>query len=722
MARTFSDQWYRIASLRLALRPGLSVRLHHYRGEPWYVLRERAHGGFFRVNPATYRFICRLDVATTLDETWRAAVNQAPQETPGQDEVFELIAGLFKANLVHVEGGVEEARIVERFEAKQREPFAARLSELLFMRFPLCDPDPWLNRRQAWIDRAWSWPMALALLALVAWAGVELALAGPRAWTQAQHILQFDNLILLYVATLVSHLLHELAHASACKRFGGEVRGMGVMLLMLTPLPYVDLSSSWAMRSRWQRMLVGGAGMLADLGVGAVATLVWSVSPPGMVNELAYNMMFTTVIYTVVFNINPLMRFDGYYMLADWLEIPNLHQQAQQQFQRWWRSTVLRTPATDDAAMSQRRRRGLLAFFVISNAYRLMVMGGIVLFVADQYLGVGLVVAGALMVTNFVAPLQRMLAPLGQPLFRFQHRRLLRWAGGALAAVLAGVLMVPVHDSRVLDGVVEARHNSRLHTDSGGVVQRVAVASGQWVEAGTLLVELANPELEGELASVQAQRQQALAQEARALAEGGGVDLDPVRERLRTLDNLQRELLRQREALALKAPHAGIWVAPEAAHRVGSWVARGAELGAVVDEREHVFMGVLRQEAALALTALEVGTAQVRIEGERARVHDVTQLILLPHSQSTLPSAALSPLAGGAVPVLRTENTQAQAVEPFFLLKAELAGEGAAPGGVAGAGVWHGRSSWIRIELPDRPLAAQGWSWLRQYVQRRYAV
>jgi putative peptide zinc metalloprotease protein len=284
--------------------------------------------------------------------------------------------------------------------------------------------------------------------------------------------------------------------------------------------------------------------------------------------------------------------------------------------------------------------------------------------------------------------------------------------------------MVPVHDSRVLDGVVEARHNSRLHTDSGGVVQWVAVAPGQWVEAGAVLVELANPELEGELASVLAQRQQALAQEGRALAEGGGVDLDPVRERLRTLDNLQRELLRQREALALKAPHAGIWVAPEAAHRVGSWVARGAELGAVVDEREHVFMGVLLQEAALALTALEGGTAQVRIEGERASVHDVTQLILLPHSQSTLPSAALTPLAGGAVPVLRTENTQAQAVEPFFLLRAELAGEGggASVNAGAGAALWHGRSSWIRIDLPDRPLAAQGWSWLRQYVQRRYAV
>jgi putative peptide zinc metalloprotease protein len=719
MSRTFSDQWYRIAGLRLALRPGLSVRLHHYRGEPWYVLRQRAHNGFYRVNPATYRFLCRLDVATTLDETWRAAVNDAPQETPGQEEVFELVAALYKANLVHVEGGVDEARIVERFEAKQRKPLAARLSELLFMRIPLCDPDPWLNRRRGLIDRLVSVPAALAALALLAWAGVELALAGPRAWTQAQDILQFDNLLLLYAATLVSHLLHEFGHAAACKRFGGEVRQLGMMLLMFTPLPYVDLSASWAMRNRWQRVLVGGAGMVVDLVVGAVATLVWAWSPPGVVNELAFNLMFTTVIYTLVFNINPLMRFDGYYMLADWLEIPNLHQQAQQQFQRWWRTAVLRTPAGDGATMSARRRRGLLAFFVVSNAYRLMVMGGIVLFVADQYLGVGLVVAAALLVTNFLMPLQRLLRPLAQPLFRFQHQRLLRWAGGALVLLLAALLLVPVPDSRVLDGVVEAGHNSRVHTDSGGIVHRVAVASGGSVQAGDVLVELVNPDLDSELAALQAQRRQALAQEARALSEGG-VDLDPVRERLRTLDGLQRELLRQRDALVIRAPHAGTWVAPEAAHRAGSWVARGAELGALVDERTHVFKGVLRQEAALALTALEPGTAQVRIEGERAHLHDVAQLTLLPHSQSTLPSAALTPLAGGAVPVLRSDQSVTQAVEPFFLLRADLAAQ-AAPGGT-GAALRHGRSSWIRIRLPDRPLAAQAWTWLRQYVQRRYAV
>jgi putative peptide zinc metalloprotease protein len=720
MPRTFSDQWYRISGLRLALRPGLSVRLHHYRGEPWYVLRDRAHNGFFRANPATYRFLNRLDVASTLDEIWRTAVNEAPQETPGQEEVFELVAALYKANLVHVEGGVDEARIVERFEAKQRKPFAARLSELLFMRIPLCDPDPWLTRRQGFIDRLISWPVALLALALVAWAGIELALAGPRAWTQAQDILQFDNLLLLYAATLVSHLLHEFGHASACKRFGGEVRQLGMMLLMFTPLPYVDLSASWSMRNRWQRVLVGGAGMVVDLVVGAVATLVWAWSPPGVVNELAFNLMFTTVIYTVVFNINPLMRFDGYYMLADWLEIPNLHQQAQQQFQRWWRVHVLRSPGPEGSPMSDRRRHGLVAFFLVSNAYRLMVMGGIVLFVADQYLGVGLLVAAALLVTNFLMPLQRLLRPLSQPLFRFQHQRLLRWAGGALVLLLAALLLVPVPDSRVLDGVVEASHNSRIHTDSGGIVQRVAATPGQWVEVGTLLVELSNPELESELLAVQAQRRQAEAQEARALSEGG-VDLDPVRERLRTLDGLRRELMRQRDALLVKAPHAGIWVAPETAHRSGSWVARGAELGTVVDEREHVFKGVLRQEAALALTALEPGTARVRIEGERARLRDVTRLTLLPHSQSTLPSAALTPLAGGTVPVLRSDNNMTHAAESFFLLRAELAPEAPAADG-SGAALRHGRSSWIRIELPASPLAAQGWTWLRQYVQRRYAV
>lgn len=751
MARTFTDQWYRVADLRLALRPGLSIRLHQFRGEPWYLLRQRAHNGFFRVNPVTYQFLCRLTVQATVDAIWRDAVEQAPQQTPGQEETFELICALYKANLLQIAGQVDESRLVDRLQAKQAKPLAAKLSEILFLKIPLWDPDRWLNRWRGAIHLLLSLPVLLLAAGVVLWAAWELWQAGPRAWGQTEHLLQLDNLALLFVATLASHMLHELAHAATCKRFGGEVRTMGVMLLMFTPLPYVDLAASWSLRDKWQRVLVGGAGMLADVFTGAVATLIWAYSPPGWVNELAYNLMFTTVIYTVVFNINPLMRFDGYYMLSDAIGIPNLHQQAQQQFVRSWRKLVLQGGRGDNDGSndrdgpdtgSWRRRAGLLLFYLTSNVYRISVMVGIVLLIADQYLGVGLLVAAAMAVTNFVAPVQRWWATMKQPVFRFQHQRLLQRSAVVVGLLLLALVLIPMPDSRRLSGVIEAR-NTPLHSDSGGIIDAVLVAHGAPVRQGQLLVRMHNPELLIELQGVQAQRQQTQAMQARAVAEGGA-DLAPLLERMRTLDTLDAELRRQLAALDVTAPHDGTWVAPDAAHRVSSWVGRGAQLGAVVDERERQFVGVLQQEGGLALSVLAGAQAQqglsklgVRIEGERSALVPVRSLTLVPHSQSTLPSAALSPLGGGDVPVLRQDGSasshgdakaggKAQAAESFFLLRADLGGK---PDGLTGAlgdtidgSVHHGRSSWIRIDLPASPVAQQLWTWAHQFVQRRYQI
>jgi putative peptide zinc metalloprotease protein len=718
MARTFSDQWYRIADLRVALRPGVSVRLHQERGEPWYVFHERAHAGFYRVNPPTYRFISRLTVDATLDQVWRASLKDWPEETPGQEEVFELIIALYRANLIYIEGGVDESKILDRHSQKKAKPFLTRLSELLFMRIPLWDPDAFLTRHRVFIDRLFSPLMFGVALLVFGWAVVEFVLAGPRAWHQASNILQLDNLFLLYLAVFVSHVLHEMAHASLCKHYGGEVRTMGVMLLLLTPLPYVDLSSSWTFRNKFQRAWVDAAGMLSDALLGAVATLVWAYTPPGVVNELAYNLMFSTAVYTVLFNINPLMRFDGYYILADLVEVPNLHEKSRQQFLRLWRQVVLNVPSAELDAVQPSERWGLLAFFLTSNVYRLMVMLGIVLFVADQYFGVGLLVALALALTSFVQPMMRMLAPLKSPLFLFQHKQLIRRSGIGLAVVLVLVLAVPVPDSRVLDGVIESRQYTPLFSDSGGIVVQTHVPQGQWVEAGTLLVTLVNPELEAEIEGVKAQLGMAMMQESKALTEGS-VDLLPIRERTLSLQSILNTLLRQQSALEVRAPHAGVWVDNDSRPRRQTWVARGAELGRVVDDRAQVFLGVIRQEAATALLGLEEHESRVRIEGERDVLHTAQRFSLVPHSQSTLPSAALSPLAGGAVAISATDPSGKQAVEAFFLLRAELTPDAERS---MSDPVRHGRAGWIRIRLPARPLALQAWRAFTQYFQRRYKL
>ena len=127
---------------------------------------------------------------------------------------------------------------------------------------------------------------------------------------------------------VVIKTVHEFGHSFACRRFGGEVHTMGIMFLLFTPIPYMDATASWSFRSRWQRALVGAAGMIVEVFVASLATFVWASTAPGTIHSLAYNMMFVASVSTVLFNANPLLRFDGYYILSDLLDIPNLHQRS----------------------------------------------------------------------------------------------------------------------------------------------------------------------------------------------------------------------------------------------------------------------------------------------------------------------------------------------------------------------------------------------------------
>lgn len=169
----------------------------------------------------------------------------------------------------------------------------------------------------------------------------------------------------------------------------------------------------------------------------------------------------------------------------------------------------------------------------------------------------------------------------------------------------------------------------------------------------------------------------------------------------------------------MHAAHAGYWVAPEAGYRAGSWVARGAELGQLVDDRQHRFRGVIRQEAGVVLTKAKAEDLEVRLEGHLQQALAAGDLSLVPYSQDNLPSAALSPLAGGEVPVTSNDPSGRHSVEPFFLLQATLNGAPREPGQ---APLRTGRAGWIRVHLPWQPLAVQAWAGVRQFFQRRYHV
>src|SRR5215469_2592767 len=263
--KTFSESWYRVANQRICLRPGVRVRRQNFRGERWMVLENPFSNQYFRLRPAAYEFVARLRPDRTVQEVWQQCLDRFPDEAPGQESVIQLLSQLYFANLLQYDLAADSAQLFERFKKRQQRELGLNLLNIMFMRFPLLDPDRFLVRALPIVGKLISPFGALLWLAVVG-AGAKVALDHfDLLRQQGEGILATDNLFLLYCGLVLVKTIHEFGHAFFCRRFGGEVHVMGVMLMIFTPMPYVDATSSWSFRSRWQRTLVGAAGMISEL-------------------------------------------------------------------------------------------------------------------------------------------------------------------------------------------------------------------------------------------------------------------------------------------------------------------------------------------------------------------------------------------------------------------------------------------------------------------------
>ncbi len=322
---TFSESWHRVAGLKVSLHPTVIVRKQLFRGETWYVIQDPFNNQYARLRPEAHDFVIRLRPDRTVGEVWEECLNRHPDDAPGQEDVIQLLTQLYFANLIYSQMPADSAKMFERYKRRRQREIKSKLLSIMFIRLPLFDPDNILKKLVP-LFRLLISPVGAVVWIAVVGAAIKLLVDRfDTATSQVQGVLSPDNLVLLYVGLVVLKTLHELGHAAVCRRFGGEVHTLGVMLLVFTPLPYMDATSSWSFRSRWQRALVGGAGMLTEVLVAALATFAWAYTGPGAIHSLAYNMMFIASVSTVVFNANPLLRFDGYYILSDLLDIPNLH-------------------------------------------------------------------------------------------------------------------------------------------------------------------------------------------------------------------------------------------------------------------------------------------------------------------------------------------------------------------------------------------------------------
>lgn len=318
----FSASWYRVADLKPRLRRQAAIHRHVYRGQPWYVIEDRAGEKHYRFTAATYSLIGLFDGTRTIDEIWRRGVETLGDDAPTQDDMIRLLAQLHAAGLLPTDVTPETEDLLRHHRHKTKQSLLGLLAAPFSLRMPLFDPDRLLNGLLPLANFLFSWVGFLIWLAVV---GTGIVLAGLHfnelAADISDKVLAPWTLLVIVIAYPFLKLLHELGHGLATKRWGGRVHDVGVMFVVFVPLPYVDASSSSSFASRWQRLSVDAAGILVELFLAALAMILWLQVEPGALRSFFYAVMLIGSVSTLLFNGNPLLRFDGYYILSDYLEI-----------------------------------------------------------------------------------------------------------------------------------------------------------------------------------------------------------------------------------------------------------------------------------------------------------------------------------------------------------------------------------------------------------------
>jgi putative peptide zinc metalloprotease protein len=703
---TFSESWYRVANLKARLRGGAQVSRQNYRGERWYVLRDPAGNQFHRLSDGAYRFVGLLDGKRTVQEAWELVGGRLADDAPTQPEVIQLLSQLHAANLLEADITPDSVVLLRRHKQQSKQKWQQRAMNVLFPRIPLWNPDEFLKRWAPLSRLIISKAMAIIWIAVVAAAIFIIIPEWARLRDSAMDAIAPSNWFYLWAVFVLIKLVHELGHAFTCRRFGGEVHELGIMFLVLIPAPYVDASTAWAFPSRWQRVLVGAGGMISELFVAAILVFVWRYTQQGtLINQLAYNGMLIASVSTLLFNANPLLRYDGYYILSDLLEIPNLYQQSNEYALGLIKRHVF-------AVKSQRplpppgQRLWLLLYAITSGIYRVFIGILIIVVVAMKVPIIGALMAIGGVITWGVVPLGRLFKYLtiDPELHRKRSRAIAFVAGVSVAIIiLVGLIRFPVRVEAA--GVVEPGVKRVVAPGYSGFIQKILIHDGQSVHAGDVLMILSNPELESQIKQQQAALQGLMARyQQSSVKDQAQKQIDLIQ--IKAVQQQVDELKRKQSELTIKSPIAGRIIQPNLHDMAGMYLQQGQQVLTVARDRDLLIRANIDQDDAELAAHAKLTHAQVRLASRLDQVLDAYDLDFIDAAQDQLVHSSVTQAGGGTIAIDPRDPSGKKPVVNQFELRCRIDN----PTG----DFRPGQRAYVRCTIFNKPLI---WQWTNRFWQ-----
>ncbi|HEY3900128.1 MAG TPA: HlyD family efflux transporter periplasmic adaptor subunit [Chthoniobacter sp.] len=643
-------------ALRPRLRESLHFSIQEHGSERVCVIEDAAASRFHRVGLPEYRFLRALDgtrpVAGILAQLAREGGDAFTE-----GEALQILRWAKEQHLLTIEN--PHARITEaEQDHRVREAVATWLNPLV-LKLPLFTPDAFFGRLVPLLRPLLGWPGFLLWLIVVGIGAAHVGIDWRRLAGDTEGFFARDNWFWIFLAWMGLKVAHEFGHGIFCKYFGAPVREAGIIFVVFMPMGFVDATASIGLASRWRRIMVALAGLYVEFFLAAVAAIVWSHSEPGPLHTFAHDTLITGTLLTLFFNANPLMRFDGYFVLSDLLDIPNLATRGRTWMHRtlaWLflgeRVAKFKTPRT--------RAEWIVAVYgVAAWLWQLVVLAGLLMGATVALHGGGLILAVIASLTwvampawQFVTSLAQGVRSSGLPLFYSA------WRPCALVAVAAAILFIPWHGSISSAGVIELSDTQILRADCPGFVEKELVHDGEIVAAGQLLFELRNDEITDDLARSRLELEQ---QELRARLAYTRKDVATFQAEQAKSDALRSELAERQHYLAtlqIRAPFAGRVTNRRLGTMHGVFVQAGEELARFGrPQGNDVKIAVSEHDEAQFRAALSQ-PLEIRIAGRGITLPGkLTRLEA--HATRDLIHPALTALADGPLPLRKIESTSA---------------------------------------------------------------
>lgn len=734
MQALLSDNWHSVRWLKPRLRDGVRVYHRVFRGKPAVLLFDPASHRFHRLSAEAWRVVELFDGQRALDDIWELAALSSSKEQRGagaeiatdetatvpgldaigQQELVQLVSQLYGGDLLQSQVTPDAVEVLERFERQRKAKLKQIFLNPLSLKLPLLYPEPWLKRLVRLARLLFSTPVLFLWLCLVLPA---MALAGMH-WSEltenlSDRVLSAQNVFIAWFTYPVVKAIHEMSHALAVKKWGGRVREAGLMLLVFTPVPYVDATDSYGFANKWQRATVAAAGIMAELVLGALAVYVWMLAEPGPLRAVAYNVILIAGVSTLLVNGNPLMRYDGYFVLSELAEIPNLAQRATKYWTYLCDRYLFRSREAESPSHSRGETIILWIYGALAPFYRLSVSLGLAWFVAKEYFIFGVIVALAGVWSSLVLPVWRgwkhlrTSASLGS-----RHTYALRLSAILTGAAFLIVGLLPMPFYSMSEGVLWVPERAVVRAGAAGHVADIVVKGGQDMHAGDVIGMLDNPAMMAELEKARGQVDELNARLRKETTEDVARS-EATRRQLEAAQRKQLDAEHKAAALTLLAGDSGKWIFANGMEPVGQYFKRGQTIGYVVNGPTRTLRVAVAQE--------DIDLVRTRSHGVRVRLvrrpwveYAARSLRPVPAGQQQLVSPALGSDGGGAIPVDPSQQEGTTALSRVFDFELALAQTDPLAA--------FGDRAQVRFDLGWAPLGQQWFLRLRQAFLARLNV